>query len=57
MGVVNPIQRLGASRSLYSIADYFSFNPALLQIRLPAAPGNKSGDDGAGACHRAEGDD
>ncbi len=27
---VNPIQRLGNSRSLYSIADYFQFNPALL---------------------------
>src|SRR5215468_7579675 len=27
---VNPIQQLGASRSLYSIADYFRFNPALL---------------------------
>src|SRR3954471_23491623 len=27
---VNPIQELGASRSLYSIADYFRFNPALL---------------------------
>ena len=27
---VNPIQRLGASRSLYSIVDPFSFNPALL---------------------------
>jgi starch synthase (maltosyl-transferring) len=26
----NPIQHLGASRSLYSIADYFKFNPALL---------------------------
>jgi starch synthase (maltosyl-transferring) len=31
---VNPVQRLGASGSLYSIADYFSFNPALLD---PAA--------------------
>ena len=27
---VNPVQRLGASGSLYSIADYFSLNPALL---------------------------
>jgi starch synthase (maltosyl-transferring) len=27
---VNPIQQLGASRSLYSITDPFSFNPALL---------------------------
>jgi starch synthase (maltosyl-transferring) len=25
---VNPIQQLGASRSLYSIADYFRLNPA-----------------------------
>ena len=27
---VNPIQQLGASRSLYSIADYFRVNPAFL---------------------------
>jgi len=27
---INPVQRLGASRSLYSISDYFSFNPALM---------------------------
>ncbi|MFA7005712.1 MAG: alpha-amylase, partial [Verrucomicrobiia bacterium] len=27
---VNPIQQLGESRSLYSIADYSRFNPALL---------------------------
>jgi starch synthase (maltosyl-transferring) len=27
---VNPIQRTGASGSLYSIADYFQLNPALL---------------------------
>ena len=26
----NPVQQLGASKSLYSIADYFRFNPALL---------------------------
>src|ERR1039457_2011270 len=30
LGFVNPIQQLGASRSLYSIVDYFRFNPALL---------------------------
>jgi starch synthase (maltosyl-transferring) len=27
----NPVQRLGASGSLYSIADYFKFNPKFLQ--------------------------
>ena len=27
---INPIQQLGASQSLYSIADYFSINPAFL---------------------------
>jgi starch synthase (maltosyl-transferring) len=27
---INPIQRLGASGSLYSIADYFQINPAML---------------------------
>jgi starch synthase (maltosyl-transferring) len=27
---VNPIQKLGRSRSLYSIADYFAINPALV---------------------------
>src|SRR5882672_9604676 len=35
---VNPIQQLGASRSLYSIADYFRFNPALLDPASAAAP-------------------
>jgi starch synthase (maltosyl-transferring) len=35
---VNPIQRLGASRSLYSIADCFSFNPALLDPGSSASP-------------------
>jgi starch synthase (maltosyl-transferring) len=35
---LNPIQQLGASRSLYSIADYFRFNPALLDPRSAAAP-------------------
>src|SRR5260221_11256955 len=36
---INPIQRLGASRSLYSIADYFDFNPALLEPQRRASPG------------------
>src|SRR6266498_4696106 len=27
---VNPIQQLGASRSLYSISDYFRLNPAFV---------------------------
>ncbi len=35
---LNPIQRLGVSRSLYSIADYFSFNPALLDPASSASP-------------------
>ena len=35
---LNPIQQLGASRSLYSIADYFRVNPALLDSRSAAAP-------------------
>jgi starch synthase (maltosyl-transferring) len=35
---VNPIQRLGASSSLYSILDSFSFNPALLDVASSAAP-------------------
>jgi starch synthase (maltosyl-transferring) len=35
---VNPIQQLGASRSLYSIADYFRFNPALLDPQNAAPP-------------------
>jgi starch synthase (maltosyl-transferring) len=35
---VNPIQQLGASRSLYSIADYFRFNPALLDPASAAPP-------------------
>lgn len=34
----NPIQRPGASRSLYSIADYFRFNQALLDPDDPAPP-------------------
>jgi starch synthase (maltosyl-transferring) len=35
---VNPIQRPGASRSLYSIADYFEINPALLDPGSAAPP-------------------
>jgi len=35
---VNPIQQLGASGSLYSIADYFRFNPALLDPQSAAPP-------------------
>jgi starch synthase (maltosyl-transferring) len=32
----NPVQRLGASGSLYSIADYFGFNPNLLDPKSAA---------------------
>lgn len=35
---VNPIQQPGASGSLYSIADYFRFNPALLDPADAAPP-------------------
>ena len=35
---VNPIQQLGASRSLYSIVDPFSFNPALLDHAGDGSP-------------------
>jgi len=35
---VNPVQRLGASRSVYSIADYFSFNPVFLDPATSASP-------------------
>jgi starch synthase (maltosyl-transferring) len=35
---VNPIQQPGASRSLYSIADYFRVNPALLDPQSAAPP-------------------
>ncbi len=35
---VNPIQQPGASRSLYSIADYFRFNPSLLDPQSAAPP-------------------
>jgi len=34
---VNPIQQPGASRSLYSIADYFQINPILLDPGSPAS--------------------
>jgi starch synthase (maltosyl-transferring) len=34
---VNPIQRVGSSGSLYSIADYFQLNPALLEPGNPAS--------------------
>ena len=35
---VNPIQLTGKSRSIYSIADYFNFNPLLLDKESSAAP-------------------
>jgi len=35
---VNPIQKLGRSGSLYSIADYFQINPAFLQPRSRKSP-------------------
>lgn len=35
---LNPVQRPGASKSLYSIADYFSFNPAFLDPATNASP-------------------
>lgn len=35
---VNPIQQPGASRSLYSIADYFRINPLLLDPHTSAPP-------------------
>jgi starch synthase (maltosyl-transferring) len=35
---INPIQQLGASRSLYSIADYFRFNPAFLDPQSTVPP-------------------
>jgi starch synthase (maltosyl-transferring) len=50
---INPIQRTGGSRSLYSIADYFAINPALLdgnsslsaadQVKLMNAQAQKTG--------------
>jgi starch synthase (maltosyl-transferring) len=35
---LNPVQQLGASRSLYSITDYFRFNPAFLDPASAASP-------------------
>ena len=35
---VNPIQQLGASRSLYSIADYHQINPTFLDATSTVAP-------------------
>ncbi len=35
---VNPVQKPGASGSLYSIADYFALNPVFLDPEDPAAP-------------------
>src|ERR1035438_5097248 len=35
---INPIQQLGSSHSLYSIADYFRFNPELLDPQSQASP-------------------
>ena len=39
---VNPIQRPGASGSLYSISDYFQINPALLDRGSKAAPDDQA---------------
>jgi len=36
---INPIQRTGNSGSLYSIADYFSFNPLFVDTALNKDPG------------------
>jgi starch synthase (maltosyl-transferring) len=36
--LVNPIQRLGRSGSLYSIADYFAINPVLVAPSSPGSP-------------------
>jgi starch synthase (maltosyl-transferring) len=38
---INPVQLLGASRSLYSIADYFQFNPALIDSTSTVPPGQQ----------------
>lgn len=35
---INPVQQLGASRSLYSIADYFRLNTALVDSASAASP-------------------
>jgi starch synthase (maltosyl-transferring) len=41
---INPIQQLGASKSLYSIADYFRFNPALFEPDGKPAPDQQFGE-------------
>lgn len=35
---VNPIQRTGSSKSLYSIADYFDFNPLFVDTESAKKP-------------------
>lgn len=35
---INPVQKTGASRSLYSIADYFELNPALIDAASSVPP-------------------
>ena len=35
---LNPIQKTGGSRSLYSVADYFAINPVLLDPGATASP-------------------
>ena len=35
---VNPVQKTGASRSLYSISDYFQFDPAVLDAASAVSP-------------------
>lgn len=39
---VNPLQRLGRSDSLYSIADYFQLNPAFLDARSSLSPDDQA---------------
>ena len=36
--LVNPIQKLGRSGSLYSIADYFQINPRFVDLDSPLSP-------------------
>ena len=47
---VNPIQALGRSRSLYSIADYFQINPEFVNERLDSTPEDQV----RGVCRQAE---
>ena len=47
---VNPIQRPGRSGSLYSVADYFALNPALVDPDSPLAPDDQA----RGAIHSAQ---